>query len=220
METLIATLESTLHRLAHEVADSFYRMHVGFQDPIGHCRRLIGDNVLEMCVSELKAQNPALEVAQFIIYLLDNVPSLPPPIDTDYAPFKSAAPFAPHLVCFALAYIKKHPERRFIRGFTMLVVRTGWWSGDENCIDDVIDALADGAEICKVAADSLSQNVSPVSVFAAGQLLYHLRYGENWGLRGYVKEQYNQALDVLKNAEDLAEIRERLKSGLKPWMNI
>jgi hypothetical protein len=221
MDRVKETLQGVLDRVVPGLAESFYRMHVGFQDPVGDGRRLIGERgLVQLCAHELRAKHPALDICELVIDLLDNVPHLPVPISADYTPFRNANPFPPHLVCYALAYIKQNPEPRFTEAFTIFVIRTGWWAGDENCIDDILDVLPSKAEVCKIAAASLSRRLSPQAIYAAGQLLYHLRYGEDWGLRDYVKEQYEKASRILTDPEDVREIQERLKSGLKPWKTI
>jgi hypothetical protein len=220
MDAATETLGKTLDRLAPGVGESFYATHAGFQDPFGDGRRLITRSIVEKCKDEIKAKHPTLDVVDLVIHVLNNVPLLPPPIDADYKPFRNATPFHPHLVCFALAYVKEYPESRLIEPFITLVIRTGWWAGDENCIDDILDALPDPSEACRIAAASLPLRVSSQALFAAGQLLYHLRYGEDCGLGGYVKEQYEKALATLQDPADLDEIRQRLKFGLKPWTTL
>jgi hypothetical protein len=220
MNSVTATLERVLDRLVPGVADSFYRVHAGFQDPVGVGRRLIADeNAVMACTDELLAAHHDLDVGRLVIDLLDTVPPLPEPVDVDYSSFRNAKPFPPHLVCYALAYVKKNPEPRFVAPVTRLMVRTGWWAGDENCVDDLLDMLP-RSEIVRTAAESVAHPSSAKSLFAAGQLLYHLRYGEDDGLRGYVKHQYELALQVSTDPEERREIRARLESGLKPWITI
>jgi len=213
-------LQKILDRIAPEVAESFYRMHAGFQDPFGDGRRMISRSVVDACARELKTKHPGVSMVELVIDMLNRVLLLPPPIDADYRPYKNSPPFSPHLICYALAYIREYPQPEFIRPFITLAIKTGWWAGDENCIDDLLDALGDKAEACRIAAESLPLRLSSQAVFAAGQLLYHLRYGEEWGLRDYVKRQYEKALQVLHDPADLQEINERLKSGLKPWTTL
>ena len=220
MEEARKSLQTVIDQVVPEVAELFYRKHVGFQDPVGDGRRLIAQKaVVRSVADELRRQHSALDVGELVIDLLDHVPLLPVPINADYLPFRNAKPFPPHLVCYALAYVKENPESRFTEPFTTLVIRTGWWAGDENCIDDLLDVLPTKADICRVAANSLSRRLSSESLFAAGQLLYHLRYGEDYGLRNYVKEQYEKASRVMTNPDELLEIKERLKN-LTPWKTI
>jgi len=217
MESTDEILGQILDRVAPRVAEVFYRQHPGFQDPVGDGRRLITPSLMEACITELRQTIPGVSVTDLVVEILHRVPLLPPPIDADYRPFRDVSPFRPHLVCFALAYVKGHPDFIFIAPFIDLVVRTGWWAGDENCINDILEALPDMAEACRIVAARVPESSSPRELFAAGQLLYHLRYGEDWNLRGYVRQQYELALRTLQDPDCLREVRERLKSGLNPW---
>jgi hypothetical protein len=100
------------------------------------------------------------------------------------------------------------------------VIRTGWWAGDENCIDDILYALNDMPQIIRLAAESIGRRLSPGGVFNASQLLYHLRFGEDCGMRSYVQEQYKKALHCFSDPNDLREVKERLNSGLHSWKKI
>jgi hypothetical protein len=220
MEKPTETLGRILDGLVPEVAESFYRPLAGFQDPFGDARKLIERGGLDECAHQLEITHAGINIVELVCEILNNVPLLPPPINTDYRPFRHAHPFPPHLVCYALAYIKERPQPSFIEPFVKLVVRTGWWAGDENCIDDLLRALSDEAEVCRIAAGTIPLGLSHGAVFAAGQLLYHLRYGDAWGLRDYIREQYERALLTLKDPDDLREVKRRLASGFKPWTTL
>ena len=175
MDSAEKTLQRALDHLVPEAADSFYRLHSGFQDPVGVGRRLIAErHAVGPCAEQLLAVHPHLDIGVLVINLLNSVSLLPEPIDTDYTAFRDAPPFPPHLVCYALAYIKDNPEPRFAEPVTLLIVRSGWWAGDENCVDDLLTILPK-SRIVTIAADSILHPSSLKSLFAAGQLLYHLR---------------------------------------------
>jgi hypothetical protein len=213
MEDGLATLQDLLDREVPEARGLFYAEHIGFQDPFGEVRRLIeARGAFTTIVDTLQRLEPAVDVSQLVLHLLENVPVVPAPVQIDYRPWVDADPFPPHLVCFALVYIKVNPTAAFRRAFVELVVRTGWWAGDENCIDDVLAAVNDLAEVCRIAADAIPRRPSGASTFSASQLLYHLGYGRKWGLRDYVRNRYEDALRTLKDPEDLREVRMRLKA--------
>jgi hypothetical protein len=211
-------LAGLLDDKAPKVATAFYSRLEGFQDPFGEGRRLILKRVLDDCAVRLLTRQPEASIDNVIRQTIDSCPMLPPPINVDYRQFRTVGPFPPHVVCYALAYIKEYPKHEYVQPFTLLVVRTGWWAGDENCVDDILGALAYEDEVCQTAADSLATPLSPQSVFSAGQLLYHLRYGVDCGMYEYVKDRYQQALRSLTDAENRADVERRLDSGLKPWI--
>jgi hypothetical protein len=215
----VAVLEGLLDEQAPMLAEIFYRQLQGFQDPFGDGRRILTLELLRKLVDQSQARNPALDHGDFVAWLLDNVALLPPPINVDYGQFKHKGIFAPHLVCFALAFTVHFPDAALLKPFTLLVIRSGWWAGDENCVDDIFRALNDDAEVCRIAAESIPDPPSEQALFAAGQLLYHFKYGTDWGLREFVKSEYEKAARTLKSPGDIQEAKSRLSSGLKPWIS-